>query len=112
MASLNTNAHNHTEIIMTKFNTVNSANDIGMFAGLLGCAALSIALVSSFASSAAPMPTQTMEPIVITAQRVAPVQMATITLEPIVITAPRLKQNTVAQITLAPMIITAKRVVV
>ncbi len=97
---------------MTKFNTVNSANDIGLFAGLLGCAALTVVLVSSFIPSAAPMPTQTMEPIVITAKRVAPVQMATITFAPIVITAPRLVQNTVAQITLEPMIITAKRVVV
>jgi hypothetical protein len=112
MTSLNTNARNQTEIIMTKFNTTSNTNDIGMFAGLLGCAALTIAVVSGFAPSAAPMITQTMEPIVITAQRVAPVQMATITLAPIVITAPRLTQNAAAPITLEPMIITAKRVVV
>ena len=95
---------------MTKFNTANNANDIGMFAGLLGCAALSIALVGSFAPSAASMPTQMMEPIVITAKRVAAVQMATLTLAPIIITAPRIAQNAVAQVTLEPIVITAKRV--
>ena len=83
--------------------TTNSTNDIGMIASLIGCAALSIAvLANAFAAPA--MPVQKMETIVVTANR-----LSTITLEPMIITAKRLQPTQMAQITLAPMVITAQR---
>ena len=86
--------------------TTNSTNDIGMIASLIGCAALSIAvLANAFATPAMPaMPVQKMETIVVTANR-----LSTITLEPMIITAKRLQPTQMAQITLAPMVITAQR---
>ena len=89
--------------------TTNSTNDIGMIASLIGCAALSIAvLANAFATPAAPaMPVQKMETIVVTANR-----MATVTLEPMIITAKRVQPTQMAQITLAPMVITAQRIAV
>ena len=83
--------------------TTNSTNDIGMVSSLIGCAALSIAvLANAFAAPA--MPVQKMETIVVTANR-----LSTITLEPMIITAKRLQPTQMAQITLAPMVITAQR---
>ena len=98
-------------------NTANNTNDFGMMASLLGCAALSIALVGTAIGNAfapAPLETQKMETIVVTAQRLAPAatQMATVTLEPMVITAKRLNNAQVAHITLEPMVITAQRIAV
>ncbi len=50
----------------------NTTNDIGMVASLIGCAALSIAvLANAFAAPA--MPVQKMETIVVTANRLATV---------------------------------------
>ncbi len=86
--------------------TANTTNDIGMIASLFGCAALSITLVAS-AFAAAPMPTQKMETIVVTANR-----LATVTLEPMVITAKRLHNDNMVRVTLAPIVITAQRITV
>ena len=91
-------------------NTANNTNDFGMMASLLGCAALSIALVGTAIGNAfapAPLETQKMETIVVTANRIA-----TVTLEPMVITAKRLHDDNMARITLAPIVITAQRVTV
>ena len=84
--------------------TTNSTNDIGMVSSLIGCAALSIAvLANAFAAPA--MPVQKMETIVVTANR-----LATVTLEPMIITAKRVQPTQMAQITLAPIVVTAQRV--
>ena len=86
--------------------TTNSTNDIGMVSSLIGCAALSIAvLANAFAAPA--MPVQKMETIVVTANR-----LSTISLEPMIITAKRVQPTQMAQITFAPIVVTAQRVTV
>ncbi len=87
-------------------NTTNTTNDFGMIASLFGCAVLSVAIVAN-AFAAAPKPTQKMETIVVTANR-----LATVTLAPMVITAKRLHNDNMVHVTMAPMVITAQRIVV
>jgi hypothetical protein len=81
---------------------MNTLNNAAMTTSLFACAALSVAILAGH-KNAAPQITQTMEPIVVTAQRMQTIQLATIE-----ITAKRLTpaMQTVA---LEPMVITAKR---
>ena len=96
----------------TTTNTVaNTTNDIGMIASLAACAALSMAIIAN-AFAAPALPTQKMDTIVVTAQRLSVAPVATITFEPIVITAKRLAPTQMAQITLDAIVVTAQRIAV
>ncbi len=81
---------------------MNTLNNTAMTTSLFACAALSLAMLVG-GKNAAPQITQTMEPIVITAQRIQTIQLATIE-----ITAKRLTPA-MQTFALAPMVITAKR---
>jgi hypothetical protein len=89
-------ANGHTNV------EVNTLNNAAMSTSLFACAALSVAMLIG-GKNAAPQINQTMEPIVVTAQRMPTIQLATIE-----VTAKRLApvMQTVA---LAPMVIVAKR---
>jgi hypothetical protein len=80
----------------------NTLNNAAMTVSLFACAALSVAMLIG-GKNATPQISQTMEPIVVTAQRMPVIQLATIE-----VTAKRLTpvMQTVA---LAPMVIVAKR---
>lgn len=81
---------------------MNTLNNAAMTISLFACAALCVAMLVG-SKNAVPQITQTMEPIMVTAQRIQILQLATIE-----ITAKRLTpaMQTVA---FAPMVITAKR---
>ncbi len=78
----------------------NTLNNAAMTTSLFACAVLSVAmLIGGNNGNSAPQIKQTMEPIVVTAQRMPTIQLATIE-----VTAKRLQT-----IALAPMVIVAKR---
>ena len=84
---------------------MNTLNNVATTASLFACAALSVAIGFS-SKSAAPQITQTMEPIVVTAQRMQSIQLATIE-----VTAKRLAPTStpaMQTIALAPLVIVAK----